>query len=243
MKPQSYKLAIDNPCKQEWSSMTESETGKFCSHCSKTVTDLTALSDKDIIKIIEKTPGKLCGRLTRQQLNRQLLPIRQQSNASYFYKIFTGLLLLGITKNSFANDRHSKIELLSITESSNTSAQETNTNEVETVTTDSLKNVIQGKLIDAETNEPISFASIVIKGTETRITTDNEGKFKLIIPDDLLTEKIILTIMFVGYQQMEIVINKSELPLTKQLIMLRSSQVLLGDVCIIKEKKWWQFWK
>jgi hypothetical protein len=237
MKRQNYILKIDKPCGQEWTSMTKTDIGKFCSHCSKTVIDFTQLTDNEVLQTIELNSGKLCGRLTQEQLNRAI-QLHQPTNNSRLYKILAGLLLVGTSENLLATDNQkSQQEIVSIVEN-NTNIQ---TTEIKSEpTTDSLKNVVQGVVIDAKTEEPLPFASVFIKDTKTGTTTDVNGRFKLLIPDSLLTDKIYLIIAYVGYERTEIVINKNDLPIIKDLVIVPAEQVFLGEVVVVKKKKWWQ---
>ncbi len=237
MKRQSYILKIDKPCEQEWTSMTKTGIGKFCSHCSKTVIDFTQLTDNETLQIIEQNSGKLCGRLTQEQLNRAI-QLYQPTNNSRIYKILAGLLLVGASENLLATDNQKfQQEIVSIIDN-NKNIQPTETKSEPT--TDSLKNVVQGLVIDAKTKEPLPFASVLIKDTKTGTTTDLDGRFKLVISDNLVTHKIYLVITYVGYEQTEIVINKNDLPMTKDHVIVPAEQAFLGEVIIVKKKKWWQ---
>lgn len=55
--------------------------------------------------------------------------------------------------------------------------------------------VIQGKVTDSETGDPIPFASVLLKGTTTGISTDFEGNYML--ESRILTDSI--TAMYLGY--------------------------------------------
>ena len=237
MNRQSYILKIDKPCGQEWSSMTKTDIGKFCAHCSKTVVDFTQLTDNEVLQIIERNSGKLCGRLTQEQLNR-VIQLHQPTNNSRLYKILAGLLFVGTSENLLATDNQKlQQDNVSIVVN-NTNIQST---EIKSEpTTDSLKNVVQGLVIDAKTKEPLPFASVLIKDTKTGTTTGLDGKFKLVIPDNFVTDKIYLVIAYVGYERTEIVINKNDLPITKDLVIVPGEQAFLGEVIIVKKKKWWQ---
>lgn len=237
MKRHSYILKIEKPCGQEWTSMTKTDIGKFCSHCSKTVIDFTQLTDNEVLQIIELNSGKLCGRLTQEQLNRAI-KLQQPTNNSRLYKILAGLLLVGASENLLATDNQkSQQEIISIFDN-NTNIQTTEIKSEPTV--DSLKNVVQGLVIDAKTKEPLPFASVLIKDTKIGTTTDLDGKFKLVIPDSLVTDKIYLIIAYIGYEQTEILISKNDLPIIKDLVIVPAEQVFLGEVIVIKKKKWWQ---
>lgn len=242
MKRQNFILNINNPCNQDWNSMTKGNTGKFCSNCSKTVIDLTLLTDQEIIKIVEQTP-KLCGRLNQQQMNRSL-ETKQQTNNSTLYKTLTGLLLLTTTINSFAKvNSSSKIEIVSINNDAiSTSPQEKHEDQP---TTDNLKNVIQGKVIDKSSKEPLPGVIVTIKNTTIKTTTDFDGKFKLVIPDSLLSDKIHFIISYIGYEIKEVTIKKTELLQTDDsfIILIEEEQSFIGEVVVVKKKRWWQFWK
>src|SRR5512133_2601226 len=56
--------------------------------------------------------------------------------------------------------------------------------------------VIRGKITDANTGDPVSFASVSLKGTTVGTNTDNEGKF--IIETNVASD--IIVISFIGYQ-------------------------------------------
>lgn len=245
MKHQNYILKIDNPCNQGWNSMSKTNNGKFCSNCSKTVVDFTSLTDNEIIQIIGKKSDKLCGRLNKQQLNR-LIETKQQTNNSILYKTLTALVLFGTTLNSFAKNnlfskQTSQMEIVSnLDKKTNTTFQEKQ--KIKPVI-DSLKNIIQGKVIDIQSKEPLPAAAVLIKNSKTVTTTDMDGKFKLIIPDSLLTNKIHIIISYIGYENTEITIDKTAIPQTKDFFIIQAQQDLLGEVIVIKKKRWWQFWK
>ena len=241
MKQQHYSLKINKPCGQNWSTMTQSNLGKFCSHCSKTVIDFTSLNNAELLQHINQAQP-LCVRLTNQQLNSVLTTTKPASGAR-FHKLLTGLLLIGSTKNAYTSANPTvQTEISSSIESTVLAIDQFEN--IENSRTDSLKNVIQGKALDANTNEPIAFAAVFIKGTKLGVSTDFDGNFKLIIPDSLVTENFILVLSLVGYQKKELLINKSELPISKNILILEAENSLMGlvEVKISKKKKWWQFW-
>ncbi len=63
------------------------------------------------------------------------------------------------------------------------------------------KGTINGLITDKENNnEPLPYASVVVKGTKNGTTTNDLGKFELHIPEG----KHILQISFVGYETAEV---------------------------------------
>jgi CarboxypepD_reg-like domain len=239
MKNKRYLLSIDKPCKKEWTSMSQSDDGRFCSHCSKSVVDFTQLTDSQVVKIIEQNSGKLCGRLSQEQLKRTI-QIYQPKNTARLYKILAGVFLFGISKNSLAlNLKNFERGSVSIIDNklTNTHLSKNKSD----LAKDSLKNVVQGLVIDSETNMPLVFASVFIKDKKILTSTDMYGKFTLVIPDSLLTRKMYLDIRFIGYEPITVLINKKDLPISNHTFLVKVQRELLGEVIIVsKKKKWWQ---
>jgi hypothetical protein len=237
MKRQSYKVTINNPCEKEWASMTQNGTGRHCSHCSTTVVDFTQLTDNEIVHIIKQTPGRLCGRLTNQQLNRSL-ETTHHSNNSWFYKILAGFVLIATSEKSIAKDNPTSPEkIFSTTNNEKSTPIKPKTDEL--LIADSLKNSVQGTVFEGNSKKPLSFVTVLIKGTEIRTQTDHNGKFKLIIPDSLTTEKIKLAVMYIGFGTIETTIKRKKLPIIKDFSIVPELNYI-GEIIITRKKKWWQ---
>lgn len=240
MKRHRYQLAIDSPCTQDWYAMTESAQGKFCDHCSTAVIDFTQLSDTEIIKIIEQSSGKLCGRLDYNQVNR-IIETKQVSRLSKLYKILAGLILFNFTEDSIAQTQTpTHIEVVSNAEKKY--LKEAEPNKKTEPTFDIAANILQGIVIDSITKLPLDYASVFIEGTFINVNTDSNGIFKIIIPDSLKTKNFNLVVRYIGYRASEIVIKKGEYSQSKIIMMrhpMASELHMVGAVCI-KKKKWWQ---
>lgn len=66
------KLTIPTPCHENWNRMSPAEQGRFCSVCSKTVQDFTAVPDEEIVDAFSQNSENVCGRFKTSQLNRDL---------------------------------------------------------------------------------------------------------------------------------------------------------------------------
>lgn len=66
-----YQIKIEEPCHENWNTMTPNAQGKFCGSCAKDVVDFTAMSDKEVISYFENYKGSLCGRFNANQLERK----------------------------------------------------------------------------------------------------------------------------------------------------------------------------
>lgn len=235
MKRQEYILKIDKPCEQEWNSMMPDGKGKYCSQCSKTVIDFTNLTDNQVVQFIEKASGKFCGRLSNAQLNR-ILETNQNSNYSYLYKILTGLLLLGGAKNIDAQSNiNTDIEIS--TPLDNKEFKEQNEVNIETIP-DSSMNYIEGVVLDSATKKPLDYVTIRLRGAKTNVSTDENGRFKMFVPEYILASgNLILDVTYIGYEKAEFAINVTKLPITTELLLNSQETVLKGKVIIIKKKK------
>jgi hypothetical protein len=232
---------MDNPCNESWTSMTTIEKGKYCSACSKSVIDFTSLTDTEILRLIEKARGKVCGRLDNKQLNRIIEIQGKQNIGTGIYKLLTGLIFLSTTNNLDAKN----VDLKRIERFKTEFLQKSNDsiilNDTLTLPTDSLKSIIKGTVIDNETKEPLAGATIQLKGKPFGTTTDINGIFKLNIREEFLSEKMIFQVFYVGFETNEFTVNKNDLPIDKELLILPSQTALLGEVVIIKQnRKWWQ---
>lgn len=90
------------------------------------------------------------------------------------------------------------------------------------------KGTIKGTLLDKEmNNEPLSFASVVIKGTTIGTETDLDGNYTLTVDPGTYT----LVFSFLGYQELELnVVVKSNETTTANAILEASEGVALEEV-------------
>ncbi|MCU0370672.1 MAG: carboxypeptidase-like regulatory domain-containing protein, partial [Bacteroidales bacterium] len=89
------------------------------------------------------------------------------------------------------------------------------------------KYTISGRVIDAETREPLAFVNIVQTGTRTGISTDIDGKF--ILQSTRPVDSILLT--YVGYFPLQYPIPSGKKD--NLLIALQSKTIDLNEVVIL----------
>jgi len=66
------KIKIPNPCHEDWNKMTDSDKGRFCKSCQKTVIDFTEKTPVEIAAFFHQNKGKkVCGRFRSYQLERE----------------------------------------------------------------------------------------------------------------------------------------------------------------------------
>ena len=224
--------------------MTTNDIGKYCTQCSKNVIDFTNLTDNEVVKVIENATGLLCGHFDKAQLDRLLIQSNMPSTNPSLYKIITGLLLLSASGNSVASGQQAEIQILSPQEITKSLVYADTTKKPHTQQTDSLENMVQGKVIDSITTEPIQFKLVKIKETKVESITDIEGNFKIIIPYNLITDIINFQVIIRDYKKTEFSVYRKDLPIIKDLIVKVSREPIYyidGNIRIIKvKKKWWQ---
>ncbi|HET9054999.1 MAG TPA: carboxypeptidase-like regulatory domain-containing protein, partial [Cyclobacteriaceae bacterium] len=88
---------------------------------------------------------------------------------------------------------------------------------------------VSGKVTDAETGEPLPFASVWIKGKTIGTITNAQGDFDFHIPAAFRNETLVISML--GYEDFESVVNSLDAtrPLT---IALKNSLVLLNEMVI-----------
>lgn len=63
-------IRIENPCNENWDTMTPNDNGRHCDRCCKTVVDFTEWPLEAIAQYLqEKGKGNVCGHLRASQLN------------------------------------------------------------------------------------------------------------------------------------------------------------------------------
>jgi hypothetical protein len=87
--------------------------------------------------------------------------------------------------------------------------------------------IVEGDLIDAQTKEPIAFATIGIEGSYLGTSSNAEGFFSLKVPANLNNDKLRIKISSIGYENITL-IN----PLGGQHILMKPSTTVLREAII-----------
>lgn len=226
-------LHIPTPCTQNWHSFPKDSTGGFCSQCSKTVIDFTQLTDKELYEALQQgnqgNTGKICGRFTQTQLNRAIS--YQAPHKTKFNKILAGLLVLGTTQAEFPNEaKATNIEIVSNKGRADHKKDKAQAQDKAKAQTDSTK-FIEGRIVDDKLN-PIAYASVYFKDKNIGVTTNNNGQFKLMVPDSY-KKKLTIQVSAAGYEPKEMSFNKKQLPVKRELTM-KLSEEFMGEVVIVR---------
>ena len=204
------QISIPTPCHEDWQQMIPVEKGRFCATCQKKVFDFTNSSDREITAAFKQNK-QLCGRFLNTQLNRDL--VEPKAKNSLWIAASAGILSLisvneGTAQTPMSTEQHQAQVNTSVT---NTKFPEPKT--------------ISGTVSD-ETG-PLSGALVLIKGTETVVQTDIDGKFSI-----SANKGDILEISYVGFGTQQITVTNSK---DYHVVLMESG--ILGMVEFICYKK------
>jgi hypothetical protein len=216
-------LQIPEPCSQNWADMMPVACGRFCTHCQKTVTDISEMSDAALVHLFQNNPNTLCVRANTTQLNRVIaLPPQKPT---YFYRIAVALgLTLAIAKSmdSYARPNPPLIEnnfLFGADDS------------LQTTKSDSL--VVKGNVVNDRGAALSGLATIVKQGTQiiTSGLTASDGSFSIKIQKDYdKTQVLTLSVVAAGYAQQHIVLTEDYVNTGKGLLIKMNSEVTIINI-------------
>lgn len=71
MSSVQHKLIVSKPCQETWTSMTQTDNGRYCKSCDKVVIDFSILSDDEIgTFFLKNISSPVCGRFHTNQIDR-----------------------------------------------------------------------------------------------------------------------------------------------------------------------------
>ncbi|MFN7117968.1 MAG: carboxypeptidase-like regulatory domain-containing protein, partial [Saprospiraceae bacterium] len=91
-------------------------------------------------------------------------------------------------------------------------------------------NFIQGRILD-KSGEPLIGANILIKGTSIGTTTDVDGYYTIVIPNELKNPTIIIN--YVGYSSQEVQINNNDKNSTALNLVMEEDMQALEEVVVV----------
>jgi hypothetical protein len=240
----NYLLKISTPCQENWDVMMPDTQGRFCNSCSKQVVDFTGMSDPEIMNLISRTKGSLCGRLMKSQMDRELVHQSGKSQHTPFKHVITGLFFLSLAEQASAGQHMAPWNVSPKLNSQQSSLHPINLIQNPVISSDTAIRIIKGQLIDSISRQPLEGAIVRFKGKRIGVSTNDKGFFILNVPDSLVANTIFLNISSIGYQTATFVIN-SDNASSHQFFLQPLRDTLTGDVVIvrIKKKKWWKFWE
>lgn len=186
-------LEIPKPCTESWAEMTPMGLGRFCAHCQKTVTDITQMSDAQVVQLFQKNTDTHCIRAFASQLNRPISLPAQEPTRFYRIAVALGLTLVMATgADAYARPRPPLLE-------QNYLLNEGDITKQETLGTDTIS--IRGVVLD-ETNNP--FPGVIVKVKQGGLlkggtVTEDDGSFEIKSLKNLVGIEYYLEFSSTGY--------------------------------------------
>jgi len=220
MRKEIY-LHIPQPCHEDWNKMSPVQQGRFCQSCSKQVIDFSAMNDKQILEVLSKAAGKTCGRFLPNQLERPIVKEPQPMSRPYrlFLSAFIPAFLL---VNAGSAKAQVKGKILKKTEMLRPTMGFTAARIV-------VDNKITG-VVEDENVSPMAGVSVLIKGSNTGMVTNEKGAFAITFPEG--KKDITLQVQCVGYTMKEVKVTRHKIePL--HIKFERADAMLSGDVVVV----------
>lgn len=89
-------IVLSKPCKEDWNRMSPAEKGRFCDKCTKVVTDFSAMTKEEVLKMLRSRKGEnICGRFHRRHLTSPADALKAIQNVRKMnrYRLFLAALL------------------------------------------------------------------------------------------------------------------------------------------------------
>lgn len=221
------QLQIAEPCHENWEQMTPAEQGRFCGSCQKQVVDFSSMSDSQLAAFFKKpSNGSVCGRFFNDQLERDLeIPRKRIPWVRYFFQFALPAFLMSAKATAQGTVKVKRPGIVATPTDrimmGQISVPQKNIGEAQKI-------VLNGKVVD-ENNNPVAFASVMVKGTLWGVSADSAGAFKL--SNVMLQNAIVLEVSCAGYEKKEITITTLT-DLKKSLIIQLTSPVL-SEVVVV----------
>jgi hypothetical protein len=226
--PKSLQIKIDEPCHENWQSMTPNEQGRFCGSCQKTVVDFSVMTDQEILDYISKASHSICGRMSDDQMNKDILITKNKKRFSFVY---LWNLLLATLLFAKANAQVTPVKSKQPTVVK--APERMLMGQIAMPEPEPVDAVIpvtaKGVVVDATNGKPVEGASIFIKAKSSGTVADSTGNFQLSIHKQQPVE---LVISAIGYETQTVVVDKST-GWQHLKVFMQPSATVLGEVSII----------
>jgi hypothetical protein len=194
----SIRLHIPEPCHESWQHMQPNKDGRHCMACRKTVVDFSNMTDREILDHISRASGEVCGRVDKMQLNRGLKEnnLRKKSWLLFVWNLLIVVFVFGGKAKAQGGIKYQKV------------VQVKKDRPEEFICVLPKPRIISGIVKNGVTGEPVSYASVILKGTQQGVSADSAGKFLLEVPE--IEDNYELEISSLGFELASFNFSKSE---------------------------------
>jgi TonB-dependent SusC/RagA subfamily outer membrane receptor len=223
---QKLQLSIPEPCHESWQRMTPTDQGRFCNACAKEVIDFSMMTDTEVLNYFTSLSNEnVCGRALPSQLERTISWPKEPKKRLFWYWNYIVMFFMFFAKGNGAKAQGKCAQTVSVA----------NLNQVKPADisqalggniADGLRiinKVIAGRVIDKQGN-PVSFASIYLKGVTKGVSADANGAFSI-----KANSSDMLSVSAAGYKTLLIKIGNDAVI---NIVLERSNTDLRGEVVV-----------
>lgn len=220
---QKLQLSIPEPCHENWQQMTPTEQGRFCNACAKEVIDFSTMTDIQVLNYFTNlTHEKVCGRALPEQLDKVISrPLQPKKKLFWYWNYFVMFFMLfGKGNSAKAQGEIKPVIQINPFKANDIRGRTTVVNGVIMKSS----GVITGKVTDINGN-PVSFASVKIKGTNSGVAADANGDYSIKV-----NTNAILIISAAGFKESEVIIGTQSV---LNSVLEFNKNMLAGEVVIV----------
>ncbi len=225
--PKSLLLNIPKPCHENWQHMTPTEQGRFCGSCQKTVIDFSRMTDDELLNYFSQASQHTCGRFSNDQLNKEITAAPNPKRVTWMY-VWNLILATFLMTKSYAQGKPQikkpPVKTTICEKPLVVGWTSSVLDPVEAVIPVNMKGVV----LDAQTNQPVTGASINIKGTKNGTSANVSGNFQLRVEKKDAVE---LEISAIGYETQTVLLDKTA-NLNNVRVLLKSAFTSLDEVTV-----------
>jgi hypothetical protein len=225
MKKQTVQIQIDEPCSASWTSMNPQGSGcRFCASCEKNVHDLSDKSDGAILRLLEKSPEGICGRLRPDQLGRALMGPQETKSFVSWSRVAAAVLFFFSAEKAAAQGNiriaHHQADSIHATQTDCFDGEVTRPPAASVKDVDAF--VFSGQVLNPE-RKPLSFVVLEVLQGGPKTITDSFGKFEMLLKTGSGKTSQLITISKDGYESRTIKVNPPE-PGPQRIVLLPADE-------------------
>ncbi len=183
--------------------MQPDEKGRYCLACRKSVIDFTTMTDQEVYLHLAQSSENVCGRLRPAQLKKYAATGVPGQTSPWRLYLVSVLTLMGI-EGLAPGMAKAQVRIEQGEPEGKPAGRPVppQGSAARTIT-------IRGKVTSADDGMGLPGATVVVKGTSTGTTADQNGVFELSVPE-WTDPTIPLAYSFIGYQPAERIVSTAE---------------------------------
>ncbi|KEQ30413.1 hypothetical protein [Pedobacter antarcticus] len=165
------QLVLAEPCLEQWNDMKQTDDGRYCDRCEKTILDLTDKSDAELLRFFKNKQENVCGRLLSTQLNRKLVQPSSDLRWHWLMPLAMGAAI--ITPAQAQNLKPLIVNADKMAASAPVSVDSV-------AKTSVVRDTLNGMVVDNFTGKPLTGVKVRQKHFENVLAiTDSTGRFEI----------------------------------------------------------------